>query len=387
MAASHKTDWFWSDWLADPAVRRLDPDERGVWIDLLALMAAGKPTGYLCDSKGRQIPLGEIARITNCADLEKLAKLLVGIAEKGAASRDRTGRLFNRRMVRDADLSAKRARAGKEGAESRWGQRDTTGTRYDRLKAARARGSHTQDEWDFMQEIFGGCVKCNRPKNELIGHVLTKDHVIPIYQGGSDAIENIQPLCRNCNSGKHKEVADYRELRVPDWRVRLAKRLANTERRGALDPPQTQNLEVGVAREGPLIAADTFALTDRVCAAAGWDRDDPRCVGAPWEVQRWINNRWDGELCVDTVKRLSIGRTVGNLKYFERAIAEAHSNFTKPVPVVVVDQSPEVIRGKANVTEARSLVSAARRAAERVSGDAESSDAPGEPILRLVSKS
>jgi hypothetical protein len=29
MSAKAKTDWFWSDWLGDPGVRRLTPAEEG----------------------------------------------------------------------------------------------------------------------------------------------------------------------------------------------------------------------------------------------------------------------------------------------------------------------------------------------------------------------
>lgn len=123
MSATAKTEWYWSDWLGDQEVRRLTPAERGIWIDLIALAAVGSPTGYVCDDRGRPLALSEIARVTNAGSVDEVAKLIDGILEKGAASRDRSGRLLNRRMVRDAEkmakraeLSAKRAKAGRLGA-------------------------------------------------------------------------------------------------------------------------------------------------------------------------------------------------------------------------------------------------------------------------------
>lgn len=115
MSATHGTFWFWTDWLGDPAVRRLTPAERGVWIDCLALMAVANPTGYLCDERGEAICHEEIARVVNATPKE-VAELLKAILRKGVASRDRTGRLFNRRMVRKASIAAKNARNGKLGA-------------------------------------------------------------------------------------------------------------------------------------------------------------------------------------------------------------------------------------------------------------------------------
>lgn len=109
MSAAQRTNWFWSDWLGDQAVRRLTPAERGVWIDLLALAAAASPVGYVCDDRGRPLILEEIARVSNVGNTDEVAKLIAGILEKGAASRDRAGRLFNRRMVRDAENAAKKA--------------------------------------------------------------------------------------------------------------------------------------------------------------------------------------------------------------------------------------------------------------------------------------
>jgi len=125
MAAKASTLWFWSDWLGDQEVRRLTPEERGVWIDMLALAAAAQPFGYVCDGKGRPLTDGEIARVTG-ASPEAVSKLIAGILEKGAASRDRTGRIYNRRMVRDAETRRKKAESGRKGgnatAEKHWGK-------------------------------------------------------------------------------------------------------------------------------------------------------------------------------------------------------------------------------------------------------------------------
>lgn len=39
---------------------------------------------------------------------------------------------------------------------------------------------------------------------------LSVDHVISLFNGGDDTINNKQPLCRSCNSSKGKNDLDYR---------------------------------------------------------------------------------------------------------------------------------------------------------------------------------
>lgn len=85
--------------------------------------------------------------------------------------------------------------------------------RSERLALARQKATHTEREWGAILSICGfKCVSCGADKG------IVKDHILPIYQGGSDGIENLQPLCRSCNSRKGPDSAD---LRPHDWRERL----------------------------------------------------------------------------------------------------------------------------------------------------------------------
>ena len=82
-----------------------------------------------------------------------------------------------------------------------------------RLAEARKKGRHTALEWEVMVQICGSeCVKCSSTDH------LVKDHIVPIYQGGSDGIENLQPLCHSCNSSKGPMSED---LRPDGWQERL----------------------------------------------------------------------------------------------------------------------------------------------------------------------
>lgn len=80
--------------------------------------------------------------------------------------------------------------------------------RAERIQIAREKATHTKAEWEELRDYFEGCCICGETEN------ICKDHIKPIYQGGSDGVENLQPLCARCNSSKGPDSTDHRASRA-----------------------------------------------------------------------------------------------------------------------------------------------------------------------------
>lgn len=86
---------------------------------------------------------------------------------------------------------------------------------YNAIYKARKRGaegSHTFGDWEtLLAQYDHTCPACGEREPKI---KLTRDHIVPLARGGSNNIENIQPLCRSCNSKKHAKVI----VRYEIWR-------------------------------------------------------------------------------------------------------------------------------------------------------------------------
>lgn len=83
---------------------------------------------------------------------------------------------------------------------------DNARTAYHNRRTAEINaGVLDKGDWERVIAKFGNiCLRCHDHRD------VTMDHIIPISKGGKNVFENLQPLCRSCNSWKGVRTIDFR---------------------------------------------------------------------------------------------------------------------------------------------------------------------------------
>lgn len=101
------------DWIGDAALRMISPEERGVWIDLLCLMAGGTPYGHLA-LNGQPLTDEAVSRAVGI-DIDRFRAIVAALEGHGIPSRTPEGVLYSRRLVREHGKFVSCREAGKKG--------------------------------------------------------------------------------------------------------------------------------------------------------------------------------------------------------------------------------------------------------------------------------
>jgi hypothetical protein len=105
------------DWRADERLRNCGLAARGLWMEMLALMHRSERYGYLLIN-GKP-PTDRQLAVQVGASIDEFSCLLAELESEAVFSRDRTGTIYSRRMIRD-EKKAKHAREiGKQGGNPR----------------------------------------------------------------------------------------------------------------------------------------------------------------------------------------------------------------------------------------------------------------------------
>lgn len=89
------------------------------------------------------------------------------------------------------------------------GRQNSLNSRWNRIAREKAVGGKVKKSefLDLCTEFENHCLRCLK---QFEANKLTRDHVMPICEGGENVIENLQPLCIKCNQAKGGVKLDYR---------------------------------------------------------------------------------------------------------------------------------------------------------------------------------
>lgn len=174
------------DWITNPGLRACSRAAKGLWIDLLCLMALSERRGVLVDGNGNPLRVVEIARATG-ADVVDVPELIEELARMGVLKRNDGGAIYSGRMIREEARRATRERLIRTTAAPLPFKRP-------RVKVRESVRRRVLGE--------GACACCGATKN------LTVDHKRPWSWGGSNARSNLQCLCWDCNLAKSNRWSD-----------------------------------------------------------------------------------------------------------------------------------------------------------------------------------
>jgi hypothetical protein len=135
-----------------------------------------------------------------------------------------------------------------------------------------------------------------------------------------------------------------------------------------------------------LIRPEAFTLAGQIAAAMGLEDGHPSTVGMPMKVEHWLTS-WHPEIILTTVQSIMATRPndpPNNLNYFEKPIARAHAEQSRPMPVVIVPTAETINVFQKNGRQAGSLVAAIDRELNKLEIEEEAHLAvPANAILRL----
>jgi hypothetical protein len=116
-----------------------------------------------------------------------------------------------------------------------------------------------------------------------------------------------------------------------------------------------------------MITQEAFDVTSKVLHLQGLGQDDPRAIGTAYTVQGWLTKGWDGDVICQAIEIVMsrLSNAPRSLKYFETAIAEAHAERDRPLPVATINSNSGTVYGKRNRPSAKSVHDVGRELAEK----------------------
>lgn len=156
----------------------------------------------LCGKCGLVPPIVEKSLCAQCSEFER--KRLLEYKHKNKEKLSLAYKEYRKKNLEKEKLRI--ARWSRENPEKVTASRKRRHYRRDMLEKS-ATGEFTAQEWQDCLNLYDGkCLWCGT------SHQITIDHIVPLSRGGTNNINNLQPLCVSCNSKKKARTIDFRRV-------------------------------------------------------------------------------------------------------------------------------------------------------------------------------
>jgi 5-methylcytosine-specific restriction endonuclease McrA len=127
-------------------------------------------------------------------------------------NREKKNRRQRERRLADIDEARKKQTALRQAWRKKHPEKDAEYTHNRRFLVLGNGGNIAAQEWKALKEFYNHTCLCFGKQEPEIK--LTLDHVTPLILGGTNTIDNVQPLCQSCNSRKSRKIIDYRKEKI-----------------------------------------------------------------------------------------------------------------------------------------------------------------------------
>lgn len=204
--SSAKLPWFKfypADWRAEPALRMVSLEARGLWIECMCLMHEAEPYGHLI-VRGVALETPQLAAIVGATE-QSIRACLHELEEAGVLSVKPDGTVYCRRMVRDAKNRERAKNHGKKGGSPllkkpvasnvyelplkgavKGEDKDTLKLRGQRLETRREANASVERVFDALWTAWPAVARKRHPQQKV------KDAIAHQLKLGADADQIIQ---------------------------------------------------------------------------------------------------------------------------------------------------------------------------------------------------
>ena len=226
MSGTTWSKFFWADWESEQPLMLSSLAAQGLWMRLLCIAAKSDPIGYVT-MNGRTLGVTDIARLAGVTETEA-SSLIDELERNGVFSRDRTGRIYSRRMVRESRRAATARKNGRKGGNPSL-SKDAGNSRWDKA------GDNHEDK---PHKPYANSQKSSEPKEGSGGEpaesaqifVLRDDRTI-LFQDGlrwlASATGQSERSCRGLLGGWLKTTGDDAGVVLEALRRAQAERVAD----------------------------------------------------------------------------------------------------------------------------------------------------------------